>query len=174
MPIETVKAEKSIDQLVLRVYGKLAPASLDLARKGLLEANPHLSATAPLKRGTVIDVPTLARQPGTGAPAARSRSAPASAADVVDDAVVAVDAWRKAVGRRLEVASSELDQMQKLLDDDAVRKSLAGSKGAPELLERARAAGAARRAELADDRAFVGGDLAKIDEALRTLLKAFG
>jgi len=171
MPIETVKAEKSVDQLVTRVYGRLPDEQRVLARAALLRANPPIATALPLKRGTVIDVPTLPAQPD-GPAATGLRASALSGNALVDGTVQALEEWRKRFAVAGKDAVAHLEAMGKLVEDEAVKKAFARSKDAPELFAAAGKALEARRSELAADQAFIAQELPKIDQALRALGKA--
>lgn len=116
MPIITIGNEKNLDQLLEKRFTGLSAAELKRVREATLKSNPHLSAQAAFKPGTVVVLPD------TSTPT-RNRSN----ATHLDGLTDALKLYVPQLTRALEEQRAELEQSAKLLKSAAFRKALDGA-----------------------------------------------
>ncbi|MDN0075079.1 hypothetical protein QU481_15615 [Crenobacter sp. SG2303] len=106
MPITVISNEKTVKEVITKLYGELSATQLDSIMAATLAANPHLSESATLTPGMVVIVPSQA-----------AVATPAGAGNIVSgDAVGAICAALSDYGKKL---SQKIVNRQRELNDTA-------------------------------------------------------
>jgi hypothetical protein len=162
MPITAIDTEKTVDQLIDEVYGRLSAAKLRAVKSVILAANSHLTETSILKPGMVLLLPPQQR--------ATAESADIGASvDVVQAITAALSIYRKELANKIDTRSGELDESIKTLKAARFKKIIETIPAAEEFVRSIESSLTSQRSELDETQIFVGTELDKLNEELRKL-----
>lgn len=139
MAFVPLEREKSISQVVRRLYGDLPKADARRAQESLLRDNPHLADLKDLRAGTLIVV-----RPVPGLPPAAARESGNPAGDAVQEVRDQVEAY---LGALADAAGSESAEIKEATGVLGSRDFKAAFEGSEERVKPVAAALKARSAE---------------------------
>jgi len=125
-----LRSEKSLTELVDKVYSNLSATEREAAEAAMLKENPVLKEFSTIKRGTLIRIPQVKDiQPK------RTRSIADPDGDLVDDYVQRLEIFSDALSKNNAMRNSEQKNAQAVLKKAAVKKILDTSPEASQLAE---------------------------------------
>jgi len=162
MSIATVHSERTIEQLIITLYGKLPAAHLDFIKDAILRANPQLDESGTLEPGTAIVVPSI---PAEFESAIAGDSASGKVAKAISDAL---SSYRRDLVGKIDHRKQELDGIAETLKGDPFRKGGKNTIGA-EWVQGLKETSETEQAELARNRIFIEQELEIINNGLERL-----
>jgi hypothetical protein len=133
MRFTTLKAEKSVNALVTRLYGELPEDQRATAKRALLRANPQLETFRDVPAGAVLVVPD-APAAGAGGPPADAPNDSSPGADYVREVIAALGEFRRTLRVAARADAEDAAQTAPTLKSKGVATLL---RAAPELQEHA-------------------------------------
>lgn len=135
MAIATYRGEKSVAEIVKKLYARLTPKQREQAEAALLKANPQLRTIKTLPKGSILHVPDL---PELRIKTVRNLENPD--AQVANNISETLDNYNKRLGEHFKTDNEATKTQLALLKSAKLKKALAD---APELQRLADAAGKA-------------------------------
>ncbi|MDI5986279.1 hypothetical protein QLQ85_15910 [Halomonas sp. M4R5S39] len=134
MPIATFRGERSVAEVVDKLYVKLTPRQRETVEAAILKANPRLRDIGNLRDGTILHVPDLPKlRAKTRTNRTLENPVTQVAATLVDD----LDGYGRRLAERVRVDQQDAKAQLTLLKSARFKAALGGAPHLQELAEQA-------------------------------------
>lgn len=125
-----LRSEKSVSELVDKVYSNLSDKDRKAAEAAIIKANPALKDMSNLKRGTLITIPKVKNLKPK-----KTRSVTDPDGDLVEDYVQRLDAFSEMLAKNNALRDQQQKESQAVLKKSDVKKILDSSDEAKQVVE---------------------------------------